>query len=272
MTEMRKVVVLGGSGMIGSLVVAALASAGVEVVSASRRTKVNILTGEGLDEALAGADTVIDTSDVPNFDLDTLKTFFRTSGEKIFAAERRAGIRHHIMLSIFGVDQVRGNPYFDAKLMQEDMVRASYVPYTILRSTQFYEFLPTIASGLTVDNVIRLPNALFSPVAAADVATTLANLAHHDPIDNAASLAGPEIAQFAAWLQRFLMVTGDRRRVVTDEKATYFGGRVQRHSIAPAFSDFTGTATFDKWLGTPAATALTTDRYAHAVTAMELNG
>jgi uncharacterized protein YbjT (DUF2867 family) len=270
MTKAKKVVVLGGTGMIGSLVVSALTRAGVDLVSASRRTNVNILTGEGLDAALAGADTVIDTSDVSSFDLDTLKTFFRASGEIIHAAEKKAGVRHHIMLSIFGVDQVRGNPYFDAKLMQEDMVRSSSIPYTILRSTQFYEFLPTIASGLAVSNAIRVPNALFSPIAAVDVGTALAELAHHGAINKAVSIAGPEIAQFETWMHRFLAAAEDKRRhAVTDEHATYFGGKLQRDSIAPTLPDITGSLTFENWLHTSAAAALKTDRYAHAAAAMD---
>jgi len=269
MIKGQKVVVLGGTGMIGSLAVSSLARAGIDVVSASRRSNVNILTGEGLDAALAGADTVIDTTDVSNFDSDTLKNFFRESGEKIFAAERKAGIRHHITLSIFGVDQVRGNPYFDAKLMQEDMVRSSTIPYTILRSTQFYEFLPTIASGLMAGDAIRLPHALFSPVAAADVGAALASLAQHDPVNAAVSIAGPEVAPFEAWVRRFLAVIEDTRRVVTDDAATYFGGKLERYSIAPAIPDMKGASTFDDWMTSPAAKALKTDRYAHAAAAMD---
>lgn len=269
MVTAKKVVVLGGTGMIGSLVVSALARAGIDAVAASRRNNVNILSGEGLDAAFAGADTVIDTSDVSSFDLDTLKTFFRSAGENIFAAERKAGIRHHIMLSIFGVDQVRGNPYFDAKLMQEDMVRSSTIPYTILRSTQFYEFLPTIASGLGAGDAVRLPHALLSPVAAADVSTTLANLAHHDAMNKPVSIAGPEIAQFETWVRRFLDVIDESRRVLTDVDATYFGGKVQGNAIAPAIPDITGALTFDDWLKSPAAAALKTNRYAHAAAALD---
>lgn len=245
MYKRNKVVVLGGTGRIGSIVVSALARAGVDVVSASRRTNVNILTGEGLDAVLAGADTVIDTSDVSSLDLDTLKTFFHTSGEIISAAEKKAGVRHHVMLSIFGVDQVHGNPYFEAKFVQENIVRASSIPYTILRSTQFYEFLPTIASGLATNNVVRLPDALFSPIAAEDVGMALADLANQEPRNKAISIAGPDIARFDAWMRRFLAVVGDRRKVITDGEATYFGGKLHKYSIAPALPDITGSMTFE---------------------------
>ena len=265
MTKYHKAVVFGGSGMIGSKVVAGLKAAGLDVLSASRRTGVNTVTGEGLAQALAGADIVVDASDVPSYDLDTLGAFFRTSGANIFAAARAAGVRHHVTLSIVGVDVVRGNPYFDAKLTQEEAVRASGVPYTIARATQFYEFLPTIASGLARDGVARLPGACFRPLAAGDVAAALVTIALGAARNDAVTIAGPEIATFDAWLQRFFNLTGDTRTAVTDPDATYFGGRLQANSIAPASPDFVGPTTLENWMTSPAAAiALADDRHADA--------
>jgi uncharacterized protein YbjT (DUF2867 family) len=262
----QKVVVLGGSGLIGSRVVSELRMAGVQVLAASRRTGVNTVTGEGLAEAFAGADVVIDTSDVPSFDPQSLASFFRDSAQRVFQAERAAGVRHHICLSIVGVDQVRGNPYFDAKLGQEDLVRASGMPYTIARATQFFEFMPTLAAGFTKGLIAYLPSAHFQPIAADDVAMALASIALRPPHNGAVTIAGNERATFEAWFQRLFASTRDPRRAVSDIDATYFGGPLEEESITAAHPDYTGRLRFEDWIQTEAAQhALNHDRHAEAV-------
>jgi uncharacterized protein YbjT (DUF2867 family) len=270
MSDYKKAVVFGGSGMIGSKVVEYLKAAGLEVVAASRRTGVDTLTGAGLSEVLAGVDIVVDTSDVPKFDVETLQTFFRKSGENIFAAEAKAGVKHHVTLSIVGVDRVRGNPYFDAKLSQEEMVSAGGVPFTIGRATQFFEFMPTIAGGFTNGDVTALPDALFRPVAADDVAKALAEIALAGPKNGAVSITGPEVMSFADWFKRLFARLGDARKAISDATATYFGGVVAEGSIVPEHPEYVGATTFDTWFDTPAAKhALGADRYAHADMAIE---
>ncbi|SEL11475.1 Uncharacterized conserved protein YbjT, contains NAD(P)-binding and DUF2867 domains [Pseudoxanthomonas sp. GM95] len=261
-----KVVVLGGGGLIGTRVVSALQAAGAQVIAASRRTGVNILTGEGLETALTGADVVIDTSDVPSFDPSSLASFFGDAAKHVYQAERAAGVRHHICLSIVGVDRVRGNPYFDAKLGQEDLVRASGVPYTIARATQFFEFMPTLATGFTKGLITHLPNAQFQPIAADDVAKALASIALNDPHHGAVTIAGKEHAPFESWFARLFTATRDPRRAIADVEATYFGGPLQDDSIIAAHPDYTGHLGFDDWILTESAQhALNHDRHADAV-------
>lgn len=265
MSAYKKAVVFGGSGLIGAKVVTRLKEAGLEVIAASRRTHVDTTTGQGLMEALQGADVVVDVSDVPTFDPETLKTFFRASAEHIYAAELAAGVKHHVTLSIVGVDGVRGNPYFDAKLGQEELARASGVPFTIARATQFFEFLPTIAAGFTKGETTGLPDALFRPIAADDVATALADIALAPPRNNAVSIAGLESASFEHWFKRFFDLTQDPRQAETDQAATYFGARLQPCSIVPTAPDYIGAMCLEHWVTSPSArSALSGDRYAHA--------
>lgn len=265
MSGYKKAVVFGGNGMIGAKVVTRLKEAGLEVIAASRRTHVDITTGRGLVEILQGADVVVDASDVPSFDPETLKTFFRAAGEHIYAAELAAGVKHHVTLSIVGVDDVRGNPYFDAKLGQEEMARASGVPFTLARATQFFEFLPTIAAGFTKGATTGLPDALFRPIAADDVATALAAIALAPPVNAAVSIAGLEAASFERWFKRFFDLVQDPRQAETDPAATYFGARLQPCSIVPAAPDYIGAMCLEHWVTSPSARmALSDDRHAHA--------
>jgi uncharacterized protein YbjT (DUF2867 family) len=263
MTDFSKAVVLGGSGLIGSRVVERLRAAGFQVLAASRRTGVNALTGEGLHRAFADVDVVIDTSDVHSFDQETLHNFFTVAGENVALAEAAAGVKHHVTLSIVGVDRIHGNPYYTAKLAQEEAAQRSGVPYTIARSTQFYEFFPTIAGGFTKGSVVGLPNALLQPVAADDVAKALAEIAIAPAKNGPAFIAGPERAPFEEWLRRVFKLSGDTRSVEVDLAATWFGAPLETDSIVPARPDYIGHLTLEKWFETAGAKqALLGDRYA----------
>jgi uncharacterized protein YbjT (DUF2867 family) len=270
MTNYSKAVVLGGSGLIGSRVVERLRTSGIEVLSASRRTGVDTLTGEGLDKALANADVVVDASDVHSFDQETLRKFFTVSGENVARAEAAAGVKHHVTLSIVGVDRIDGNPYYAAKLAQEEMASRSGVPFTIARSTQFYEFFPTIAGGFTKGSVVGLPNAMLQPIAADDVAVALADIALSPPKYGPVYIAGPERDPFDRWLTRVFKLTDDPRSVEVDFKATWFGATLENDSIVPKQTDYSGHLKLEEWFATPEAKrALLGDRYAEAVAAIE---
>jgi uncharacterized protein YbjT (DUF2867 family) len=270
MGNIARVVVLGGSGLIGGRTVNRLREFGLDVVSASRRNGVNTLTGEGLEPAFAGADVVLDTSDVHSFDEETLQHFFATSGENVARAERAAGVKHHVTLSIVGVDRIDGNPYYAAKRLQEAAARHSGVPYTIARSTQFYEFFPTIAGGFSKGSVVSLPAALLQPVAADDVAAALTQVVLGAPKSGPWFIGGPERATLATWIGRVFEVTSDRRTVEVDPKATWFGAPLDEDSIVPQAADYVGTTSFAEWATTlQAKQSLLGDRYAEAVSMMD---
>ncbi|MCM2458155.1 NAD(P)H-binding protein [Rhizobium sp. CG4] len=270
MSKITRAVVLGGSGMIGSLVVQRLKSFGVEVAAASRRSGVDTVTGEGLDAVLSGADIVIDTSDVHSFDEITLREFFLVSGENVAKAERKAGVRHHVTLSIVGVENLLGNPYYKAKFAQENLARSSGVPFTIVQSTQFFEFLPTIAGGFTKGALVRPPDAMLQPIAADNVGGIIAELALGQPSNRTVQIAGPERAGISLWLERAFAVTNDTRNVVVDANATWFGAPLQKLSLVPVRSDRTGASSFDEWSKTrDAQRILGLDRYKNAAADLE---
>src|SRR3954470_16141768 len=221
-----KIVVIGGTGLIGSKTVAILRQGGHEVVAASPNSGVNTITGEGLKGALAGARVVIDLANSPSFEDRAVLDFFETSGRNLLAAEATAGVRHHVALSIVAVDRT-DNGYFRAKVTQEKLVESSGIPYTIIRSTQFLEFLRGIADSSTDGNVVRLPPVLFQPIAADDVAANVADLALEPPRNGIIEIAGPERAPFNEIVARYLKAVGDPREVVRDPKAGYWGGRVE---------------------------------------------
>ena len=227
-----KIVVIGGTGLIGSKTVAILRQRGHEVVAASPNSGVNTITGEGLKEALAGAQVVIDLANSPSFEDKAVLEFFETSGRNLLAAETAAGVRHHVALSIVGIDR-SDNGYFRGKVAQEKLIVASGIPYTIIRSTQFLEFLRGIADSATQGNKVRIAAGMFQPIAADDVAANVADVALAAPRNGIVEIAGPERAPFNEIVARYLKAVGDPREVVRDPEARYFGGRVEERSLVP---------------------------------------
>src|SRR5258708_11627533 len=241
-----KIVVIGGTGLIGSKTVAILRQGGHEVLAASPNSGVNTITGEGLKEALAGAQVVIDLANSPSFEDKAVLEFFETSG-RILAAEAAAGVRHHVALSIVAIDRT-DNGYFRAKVAQEKLIKTSGIPYTIVRSTQFLEFLGGIADSSADGNLVRLPPVLFQPIAADDVAASVADVALAAPRNGIVEIAGPERAPFNEIVARYLKAVGDPREVVSDPEARYGGGRVDEHSLVPLGEARLGRIGFDEWL------------------------
>ena len=228
-----KIVVIGGTGLIGSKTVPILRQGGHEVVAASPKSGINTITGEGLKEAMAGAQVVIDLANSPSFEDKAVLEFFETSGRNLLAAEAAAGVRHHVALSIVGTDRTPDNGYFRAKVAQEKLIETSGIPYTIIRSTQFLEFLGGIAASSADGNTVRLSPGLFQPIAADDVAAIVADVALAAPRNSIVEIAGPERAPFNEIVARYLKAVGDPREVVSDPDARYFGGRVEEHSLVP---------------------------------------
>lgn len=241
--------------MTGSKVVKLLESKGLDVVSASRRSGVNLLTGEGLAEAMRGASVVIDATNVPAYDEETLMTFFARASEHIIRAERAAGIRHHVVLSIAGIDTVPHIAYAHGKIAQERAVAQSGIPYTIVRATQFYEWLGVMADDFTEGDVAAVPDADLQPVAIDDVVTALADVALAPPVNGTVSVAGPEVNTFETWIQRYFDHTGDRRHAKTSPDAAYFGGKLGKRSMVPGDVTITGSQSFEEWAVTPAGKA-----------------
>jgi uncharacterized protein YbjT (DUF2867 family) len=243
-----KIVVIGGTGLIGSKTVAILREGSHEVVAASPDSGVNTITGEGLKEAVAGAQVVIDLSNSPSYEEKAVLEFFETSGRNLLAAEAAAGVRHHVALSIVGTDRMPDNRYFRAKVAQEKLIEASGIPYTIIRSTQFLEFLGGIAAESTDGNVVRLSPGLFQPIAADDVAAVAADVALAPPRSGIVEIAGPERAPFNEIVARYLKAVGDPREVMSDPEARYFDGRVEERSLVPLGEARLGRIGLDEWL------------------------
>jgi uncharacterized protein YbjT (DUF2867 family) len=218
-----KIVVIGGSGLIGKKVVANLSGSGHEVVAASRSSGVNTVTGEGLAQALAGAQVVVDVANAPSWEDSAVLAFFETSGRNLLAAEADAGIGHHVALSVVGTDRLLASGYFRAKMAQEELIKASPIPYTIVRATQFFEFVGGIAQAATEGQTIRLPPALMQPIASEDVAAAVADAALAEPLNGTFDLAGPEPIRQDDLVRQFLNATEDAREVITDLKALFFG-------------------------------------------------
>ncbi|GLR88587.1 SDR family oxidoreductase [Bradyrhizobium iriomotense] len=243
-----KIVVIGGTGLIGSKVVAILRQGGHEVVAASQKSGVNVITGEGLKEAMAGTQVVIDLANSPSFEDKAVLEFFQTAGRNVLAAEATAGVRHHVALSIVGTDRTPDNGYFRAKVAQEKLIEASRVPYTIVRATQFMEFLGAIAASSVQANTVRMSPGLFQPIAAEDVAAMVADVALAAPRNGIIEIAGPDRAPFNDIVARYLKAIGDPRTVVRDPEARYFGGRVEEHSLVPLGEARLGRIGLDEWL------------------------
>jgi uncharacterized protein YbjT (DUF2867 family) len=243
-----KITVIGGTGLIGSKTVAILREGGHEVVVASPKGGINTFTGEGLKEAMAGAQVAIDLSNARTFDANAVSGFFETSGRNLVAAETAAGVQHHVVLSIVGADGVPGQGYFRAKLAQEKLIQASGIPYTIIRSTQFLEFLGCIADASTEGSVVRLPAGLLQPVAADDVAAFVSQIALGKPQNGMVEIAGPERAPFDDIVARYLKAIGDSRKVVKDPDACYFSGRLEEKSLVPLGEARLGELDLEAWL------------------------
>ena len=249
-----KIVVIGGTGLIGSKTVAILRQGGQEVVAASPKNGVNSVTGEGLKGALAGAQVVIDLSNSASFEDKAVLEFFETSGRNLLAAEAATGVGHHVALSIVAIDRT-DNGYFRAKVAQEKLIRGSGIPYTIVRATQFLEFLGGIVAASADGNIIRLPAVLFQPIAADDVAAVVAEVALAAPKNGIVEIAGPERAQFDQIIARYLKAVGDQREVVGDPEAQYWGGRVEEFSLVPLGEARLGRIRLDEWLRRSRASA-----------------
>src|SRR5580704_3730423 len=242
-----KIVVIGGTGLIGSKTVAILRQGGHDVLAASPKSGVNTITGEGVNEAVAGAQVVIDLANSPSFEDKAVLEFFETSGRNLRAAEAAASVRHHVALSIVGTDRT-DNGYFRAKVAQEKLIGASGIPYTIIRSTQFMEFLGGIADSSADGNMVRLPPVLFQPIAADDVAASVAEVALATPRNGIVEIAGSERAPFNEIVARYLKAVGDPREVVRDPAAGYWGGRVEERSLVPLGEARLGRIGLDEWL------------------------
>ena len=243
-----KIVVVGGTGLVGTKLASKLRQKGHEVIPAALDTGVNTITREGLDKALSGAEIVVDVANSPSFEDDAALRFFETSGRNLLAAGAAAGVRHHVGLSIVGADRLPECGYFRAKLAQENLIRASKIPYTILRATQFFEFVDAVVDSSADGQIVRLSPALFQPVASDDVAAALADVTLAAPINGVVELAGPERFSLDEFGRRYLTATMDRRKVVADVHARYFGAELNDRSLTPGNNPRLGSARFEDWL------------------------
>jgi uncharacterized protein YbjT (DUF2867 family) len=243
-----KVVVIGGSGLIGSQLVAKLRDAGQDPLAASPASGVDTLTGHGLVEALESAEVVVDVSNAPDWDEAAVMDFFLTSSRNVLAAETAAGVRHHVVLSVVGADRLPDSGYFRAKLAQEKAIKAAMVPYTIVRATQFFEFLGRIAESNSDGETVRVPPVLVQPEAAGDVAAALAVAAVSAPVNGTVELAGPERFRLDELIRRVLGANGDLRRVTADRRARYFGATVDDRSLIPGDDAPIAPTRFEDWL------------------------
>lgn len=243
-----KIVVVGGTGLIGSKLVDKLRAAGHEALAASPKTGVDTLTGRGLTHALKGASVVVDVSNSPSFEATAVLAFFQTSTQNLLAAEVEAGVRHHVALSVVGTERLLESGYFPAKLAQEGLIRGSRVPYSIVRATQFFEFARSIAAGATEGNTVRVSSALIQPIAAEDVASTLARVAQGSPLGGTVELGGPEALPLSELIRKLFAADNDPREVVADPRATYFGAPLEERTLVPDEGAELGATRFQDWL------------------------
>jgi uncharacterized protein YbjT (DUF2867 family) len=243
-----KIVVIGGTGRIGSKVVTRLRDQGHEVIAAAPATGIDILTGEGLDAAMTGARVVVDLANSPSFEDDAALKFFQTAGQNVLAAEAKAGVSHHLALSVVGTDKLAASGYFRAKIAQEQLIRDSGIPYTIVHSTQFFEFLPGIIQSAADGSTVRLSPAFVQPIASEDVAEGVARIALQPPTNGIVEIAGPERESLAGLAQRFMTLVEDPREVVADVHARYFGAELGSDTLVPKDSAWKGSLNFERWL------------------------
>ncbi|WP_415768421.1 SDR family oxidoreductase [Pseudomonas sp. LB3P38] len=244
-----KFVIIGGSGLIGSKVCKNLQDLGHEVISASPSSGINVISGEGLADALKGADVVVDVANSPSFEDHAALHFFETAGHNLFAAEKVAGTKHHVALSVVGTERMLESGYFRAKMAQEKLIKASGVPYTILRATQFFEFIGAIAySGREDGNTIHLTSAALQPVASVDVAAALTAIAQKAPINQTVEVAGPDRRPIVEFVSEYLKHTKDPREAVSDDTVPYFGAPINDKSLTPGDNPIVGATRFEDWL------------------------
>jgi uncharacterized protein YbjT (DUF2867 family) len=243
-----KIVVIGGTGLIGSKVVNCLKEEDNEAIAASPDSGVNTLTGEGLAEVLGGAEVVIDVSNSPSFEDDAVMEFFTTSTSNLLAAEADAGVRHHVALSVVGAERISDSGYMRAKVAQEQLIEDASIPFSIVHATQFFEFAMRIADDATDGDVVRLPHVLIQPMAADDVAAAVCEISQRAPADGVIEIAGPEELRFDEFIQRALTAKGDPRTVVADPKARYFNAELEERSLLPTNAIHLGEIRLDDWL------------------------
>jgi len=243
-----KIIVIGGTGLIGTKLVNNLRHRGQEVVAASPSSGVNTFTGEGLAEALTGGQVVVDLANAPSWEDKAVLEFFETAGRNLLAAEKASGVQHHVALSIVGADRLPASGYLRAKVAQENLIKASGIPFTIVRSTQFFEFAKGIVQSATQGQTIRLSSALMQPIAADDVAAALTGFAVAEPSNDTIEIAGPEPIRMDEFARRFLSATRDPRKVTADVHALYFGTELNDQSLTPSDNTRLGPTRFEEWL------------------------
>jgi uncharacterized protein YbjT (DUF2867 family) len=242
-----KIVVIGGTGLIGAKLVALLRQRGQEVLAASPNSGVNTVTGEGLPQALAGAQIVVDVANSPSFEDVAVMKFFQTAGRNLLAAEAQAGVRHHVALSIVGADRLPDSGYLRAKVAQEKLIKESGIPYSILRATQFFEFGASIADAATDGNVVRVPDALIQPILSDDVVSALGEIVLGQPVNGTLEVGGPERFRFNEFIGRVLSAKQDKRQIVADAHARYFGTQLSEESLVPVGKARLGSIRYDAW-------------------------
>ena len=250
-----KIVIIGGTGLIGSKVVTKLREQGHEAVAAAPNTGVNTLTGEGLPEVMKGAAVAVDVSNSPSFEDAAVLNFFRTSTTNLLAAEKAAGVRHHVALSVVGTDRLTESGYMRAKIAQEKLIEQSSIPYTIVHATQFFEFIKGIADGATTGDTVRLAPVLIQPMAAEDVATEVARVAVGAPLNGIVEVAGPEQFRLDDLVRQYLAARGDPRKVIADPRARYYGAELGERTLLPDNPTTIGDVKFEDWLSQQFASA-----------------
>lgn len=248
MKNNMKVVVIGGTGLIGSRLVKNLRQQGHDAIAASPSSGVNAVTGEGLADALQGAQVVVDVANAPVWEDQAVLDFFEKSGRNLLAAEDVAGVKHHVALSVVGTDRLLASGYFRGKMAQENLITGSRVPFTIVRSTQFFEFARSMAENAAEGGRVRVPRALMQPIAADDVAAILADIAVGEPVNGIVEIAGPEQIPQDDFVRQWLNAAGDARQIITDEHARYYGLEVDDRSLVPDRSPRVGSIRFSEWL------------------------
>jgi uncharacterized protein YbjT (DUF2867 family) len=256
-----KIVVIGGTGLIGSKLVAKLEEEGHDAVAASPGTGVNTLSGEGLSEVLVGASVVVDVSNSPDWEDDAVMHFFTTSSRNVLAAETSAGVGHHVALSVVGTDRLTESGYFRAKLAQEELIQNSSIPYTIVHATQFFEFMDGIANDATDGNTVRLPPALIQPMVSDDVASALAEVAVGPPLNRIVEIGGPDRFRLDELIRGVLAARNDPREVIADPQARYFGIAPAERTLVPDDDARLGTTRFDDWFKTTTGLTLHIDSH-----------
>ncbi|RBQ06749.1 SDR family oxidoreductase [Pedobacter miscanthi] len=246
-----KIVVIGGSGLIGSKLVASLEKLGHGVIVGAPQTGVNTITGEGLKEALKGADVVVDVANSPSFEDNAVMDFFQTSGKNLLAAEAEAGVKHHVALSVVGTERLQGSGYFRAKLAQEKLIKESGIPYSILHSTQFFEFVGGIIQSGTVGDTIHVSPAMIQPISSDDVVAAMTAITIGSPINTTVEVAGPEKIGLSELVKKYMGLKGDTRTLIADSHTPYFGVEINDSSLTPAENARIGSVRYDDWIALP---------------------